>query len=72
MRTSTVQGSTRVDDLADEVTVFGAGFELGYSWPLGVNRIFALGLGMGASRLFGGDLDDNSAYLPAVRIVNVG
>ncbi|NNF28498.1 MAG: DUF3575 domain-containing protein [Gemmatimonadetes bacterium] len=65
-------GVYRVDDLADEVTVFGAGFELGYNWLLGVNRNFALGLGIGASRLFGGDLDDNSAFLPTVRIVNVG
>ena len=37
-----------------------------------MNRNFALGLGIGASRLFGGDLEDTSAYLPTVRLINVG
>ena len=65
-------GVYRVDDSTTEATVFGAGFELGYNWLLGANRRFALGLGLGASRLFGGDLEDSSAYLPTVRLVNVG
>ena len=65
-------GVYRVSDLDEDAVVFGAGFDLGYNWLLGVNRNFALGLGIGASRLFGGDLDDASAYLPTVRLVNVG
>ncbi len=65
-------GIYRVEDLTQDAVVFGAGFELGYNWLLGVDRNFAIGLGLGASRLFGGDLDDDSAFLPTVRLVNVG
>lgn len=65
-------GIHRVDDLTQDAVVFGAGFELGYNWLLGVDRNFAIGLGLGASRLFGGDLDEDSVYLPTARLVNVG
>ena len=65
-------GIFRVEDGLDEATVFGAGFELGYNWLLGADANFAIGLGIGASRLFGGDLDNDSAFLPTVRLINVG
>jgi len=65
-------GIYRVEDLTQDAVVFGAGFELGYNWLLGVDRNFAIGVGLGASRLFSSDLDDGSEFLPTVRLVNVG
>ena len=59
-----------VDD--DDVTVFGLGIDVGYSWLLGANRNFYIGLGIGATRLFGGDLDDGSATIPTIRLLNLG
>ena len=50
----------------------GVGFELGYSWLLGAERNFAISLGAGATRLFGGSLDDVSLTVPTIRLVNIG
>jgi hypothetical protein len=60
-----------VNDGGGTEVFFGAGFEIGYTWLLGPNRNFQLSLGAGASRLFGGTLDD-SAAIPTVRLLNVG
>lgn len=61
-----------VDVAEDEVTVFGLGLDVGYSWLLGANRNFYIGLGIGATRLFGGDLDDDSGTIPTIRLLNIG
>ena len=58
----------------DEATgrFFGLGFELGYNWLLGAKKNISIGMGAGATRLFGGDLNGASLTIPTVRLVNVG
>lgn len=51
-------------------TIAGAGFELGYNWIVG--RRTLVGIGFGATRLFGGALDGESLAIPSVRLANVG
>jgi hypothetical protein len=67
-------GRTGIYDVSegnnDEV-FFGFGFEIGYTWLLGVNDNFQISLGAGASRVFGGTLDGSEA-IPTVRLLNVG
>jgi hypothetical protein len=53
-------------------TAFGIGVDVGYAWLLGPGRSFYVGLGIGATRLFSGDLGDASATIPSVRLINVG
>ncbi len=65
-------GVYHVDDNDDSANVFGFGLELGYNWLLGADRNFVISLGVGATRLFGGDLEDVSVTIPTVRIVNLG
>jgi hypothetical protein len=64
------------DDDADAADgdghAFGFGIDVGYSWLMGANRNFYLGIGIGATRLFAGDLDDDSVTLPTIRLLNVG
>ena len=67
-------GRTGIYDVSDggpNAVFFGAGFEIGYTWLLGRNDNFQLSLGAGASRLFGGTLDESLA-VPTVRLLNVG
>jgi hypothetical protein len=65
-------GVHRVSHQATDGSAAGVGFELGYSWLLGENRNFAISLGAGATRLFGGSLDDVSLFVPTIRLVNIG
>ena len=51
---------------------FGAGIDIGYNWLLGAEEKFAVSLGIGAVRLFGGDLEDVSLTLPTIRLINIG
>ena len=54
-------------------TAFGFGLDVGYTWLLGDNQNFAISVGVGATRLFGGDLeDDQVGFLPIIRLVNIG
>jgi hypothetical protein len=50
----------------------GVGFEVGYTWLLGRHRHFAVSIGAGATRLFGGALDGVSLTVPTVRLLNLG
>lgn len=55
------------------VNVFTAGVLIGYGWVLGEAERVSVSLGIGANRLFGGDLDDDVGLtLPVVRLINVG
>lgn len=56
----------------DSGNAFGFGLELGYSWLLGPRQNFLVSIGVGAVRLFGGDLGDVSLTVPTLRLVNVG
>ncbi len=58
----------------ETASAFGLGFDLGYSWLLGKDERFYVGLGAGMMRLFGGDLEDLdvTVNLPIIRIINVG
>lgn len=61
-------GLTNVD--AD--TYFGFGFDTNWSWLLGKNDNFYVGLGFGLKRLFGTADSDYATFIPTVRIVNIG
>ncbi|MFC1661573.1 hypothetical protein ACFL3S_09005 [Gemmatimonadota bacterium] len=65
-------GIHRVDTEDESASVFGLGVDLGYSWLLGPSRAFYVGLGLGATRLFGGDLEDASPTIPVIRLINIG
>jgi hypothetical protein len=56
----------------EDGTALGFGIDVGYNWLLGVNRAFYVSIGIGANRLFGLDLEDASATLPTLRLVNIG
>lgn len=56
----------------DDFSSFGIGVDVGYSWLLGPGRSFYVGMGIGATRLFSGDLGGASATIPSVRLINVG
>jgi hypothetical protein len=64
-------GVHHVDGISSSGNFFGAGFEIGYGWMLGANRNFSISTGAGATRLFGGSLDDVSLTIPTLRL-NVG
>ena len=51
---------------------FSFGIDIGYDWLLGESRRFYLSAGIGAVRLFGGDLEDAAGTLPTIRLVNIG
>ena len=61
-------------DLGDEEEgdFFGLGIDVGYSWILGESERMYVSLGIGAVRLFGGDLEDVTLTLPTIRLINVG
>lgn len=65
-------GVHRVSDDDQAGHAFGLGFELGYGWLFGARRNFAVSIGAGATRLFGGDLSGHSLVVPTLRLVNVG
>lgn len=61
----------------DDVTssAFTVGVELNYNWLVGRDRRFFIGTGIGARRLFGGDVDNESdipVVIPTLRLVNIG
>ncbi len=60
------------DNADDEGHVYGLGVDIGYSWLLGAKRNFYIGMGIGATRLFGGDAADERVILPSIRLINVG
>ena len=65
-------GYHRISDDGDHGDAFALGVDLGYSWLLGAKRNFYIGLGLGATRLFGGDVDDGRVVIPSLRLINVG
>jgi hypothetical protein len=52
-------------------TAFGLGIDVGYSWLLGPGRSFYVGLGVGATHLFG-DIGNANSTIPALRLLDVG
>jgi hypothetical protein len=62
-------GAYYVNDFEDNGTFFGAGLEIGYTWLMGSNKNWYLGLGAGVTRIFGAD---GSSVIPQVRFVNFG
>ncbi len=65
-------GVFHVSDSRDAAVFYGAGFEIGYDWLLGSRRNVGLSLGVGATRLFGGELPGASLTVPTLRLVNLG
>jgi hypothetical protein len=56
----------------DSENAFGLGVDIGYSWLLGADRNFYIGIGVGATRLFGGDVGSDRVVIPSVRVLNIG
>jgi hypothetical protein len=48
------------------------GFEIGFTYLFGVRQNYALSVGAGVVKLFGGDLENESTTLPTIRVVNLG
>jgi hypothetical protein len=65
-------GVHKVSSLDESGVFFGLGFEIGYDWMLGREKNFSLGVGAGATRLFGGSLNGVSLTVPTLRLVNIG
>ncbi|MBT8396896.1 MAG: DUF3575 domain-containing protein, partial [Gemmatimonadetes bacterium] len=65
-------GVYNVDDGEESYTAFGLGVDIGYTWLLGPSRAFYIGMGIGATRLLGGDLGDASGTVPSIRLINIG
>jgi len=65
-------GVYRLSDGLDSGTFFGAGFEIGYDWLLGSRQNVGLSIGIGATRLFGGDLEGAPLAIPTLRLLNLG
>jgi hypothetical protein len=65
-------GIHRVESTDEDGTALGFGIDIGYSWLLGINRSFYVGIGIGATRLFASDLEDASLTVPSLRLVNIG
>jgi hypothetical protein len=57
---------------SESESTFGFGIDIGYTWLLGDTRRFAISIGGGAIRYFGGDLEDAKAGLPIIRFINLG
>ena len=53
-------------------TFLGAGPDIGYSRLLGAKPNVSIALGIGAMRLFGGDLAGVSSTIPTLRLIDVG
>ncbi len=57
----------------DRGSFFGFGIDTNYSWLLGKNDKFYIGVGFGLKRLFGkGDEEFGLEYIPTIRIISVG
>lgn len=66
-----VEDEDELDEENDTQTAFGFGIDVAYSWLLGDRQSFSISLGVGAVRLFGGDLDE-ATTLPTLRVLNIG
>jgi hypothetical protein len=64
-------GPHNVDEGEESHTALGIGVDVGYAWLLGPSQSFYVGLGIGATRLFG-DLGDAPTFIPSLRLINVG
>jgi hypothetical protein len=56
----------------DGANRFGFGFDTNWSWLLGTNDRFYVGLGFGLKRLYGGDDRFDIKFIPTVRLINLG
>jgi hypothetical protein len=65
-------GAHRVSAGHSSGMFLGVGFEIGYDWRLGSAKNFSVGIGAGATRLFGGAMEGVSLTVPTLRLVNVG
>ncbi|MBT8396130.1 MAG: DUF3575 domain-containing protein [Gemmatimonadetes bacterium] len=65
-------GFHNVSEDDEDGEAFALGVDLGYSWLLGSKRNFYIGLGIGATRLFGGDIDGGRVVIPSIRLINLG
>lgn len=65
-------GVTRQEGWSESSTNMGYGFDANYSWLLGANDNFYLGLGFGLKRLIGDLPEGTWRVVPTFRIINVG
>lgn len=58
---------------SESTTLTAAGFEIGFTYLFGVKQNYVLSVGAGVVKFFGGDdLDNVTATLPTIRLVNLG
>lgn len=65
-------GVYRTSEGRQHEVLYGAGMDIGYAWLLGSQQRVGVSLGLGITRVFGGDLDGASIAIPNVRLLNVG
>ena len=65
-------GVHRAGTSRDHDVFFGAGVDVGYAWLLGATRNHSVSVGLGTTRVFGGDLGGHSFVIPNVRLLNIG
>jgi len=63
-------GAYYVNDIDDDGVFFGAGVEIGYTWLLGANKNWYIGMGGGVTRIFGAT--DGPSVIPQLKFVNFG
>jgi hypothetical protein len=68
----TIEIEEPITGVTDEENTFGFGIDVGYTFLMGDTKRFAISIGAGVIRYFGGDLEDAMAGLPIIRLVNVG
>jgi hypothetical protein len=69
-----VDSRAQQDD-AETSSAFIVGIELNYNWLVGRDRRFFIGTGIGARRLIGSDVENESdlpVVIPSIRLVNIG
>ncbi len=61
-----------ITGIEEDGSAYGLGIDIGYSWLLGAPQRLSVSLGIGAVRLFGGDLEGTATTLPTIRLINIG
>ena len=65
-------GVYRTSEGRQHEVFYGAGMDIGYAWLLGAQQRIGVSVGLGITRVFGGDLDGTSTAIPNVRLLNIG
>jgi hypothetical protein len=67
-----VQTGLHRADSGHHGVLLGAGTDLGYAWLMGSKKNHTVSIGIGATRMFAGDLEGYAFTIPNVRLLNIG